>query len=377
MITSIGNIIGNAMTKKSIAMVLIMAIVLSSNPFGVFDNQETKRVKTILANKETLMSEIVKNASAAGDIDGEISKLQEENNTLNNSIATINSEICGLTSQIGQEDYDPTLKCKNEDVVEVKKEKEEVKASETVTKKGYGYDENGNKMKWMLTRYYSPSYDQSYFKYSPNRTSDGRVKWAGVFNPTNDNDRWNAFMADSLVQCGTSYTKKPDAKNMSTVLTNLNHSCGTPGITPFVDVNNKTHDYFDDSHAYKTMACDYKYIANIADLGCSPTIKQGTAYQSKEWNSAIACRAKINKEITFKVEGMGEAKCADAGNAINGAHLDLWVGYGNTALTELAKGNIKDIQSSSYNIGLDGKKGDARDGFWANVDIYKNGVKVY
>jgi hypothetical protein len=369
--------------KKVISGLLILSIILSSNPFGIFDSKETKKLKLVLQNKETILSEVIKHASANNETITDITQLEKENEGLLSTINTINDEICGLNSQIGNEEIDPTIKCKGEDTQIVNKEKEEVKINETpiVNNNGkqqkIGYDENGNKMKWMLTRYYSPAYDQDFFKYSAKRKSNGKVAWAGKFLPENDNDRWNAYMADSLVQCGTPYQKKPSDKNLKTTIDNLAHSCGTPGITPFVDVNGKTNDYFSPEHSYKTMACDYQYIAKITDIGCSPTIKSSMVYNSKEWNDAIACRAKINKDIEFDVEGVGKAKCADAGNAINGAHLDVWVGYGNSALTELSKGNMKNLHTTSYDIGLDGKKTTSRDGFWANISIYKNGTKVY
>lgn len=372
-------------SKKVVTAITLLALVMSSNPFWIFDSAELKDVKVILKNKDEITKMYSLVEADKVNIENAVVNLEGEKKSLALKTVDLSNEICSLESQIGNEEYDPTIKCNSENYSQIKEEKKQVAESiveneagnSSKASKGYAYDENGNKMKWMITRYYSPEYNQEYFKYSADRKSNGRVKWAGKFFPENDERRWSAFMADSLVQCGTPFQAKPSPGNFENVVNDLKHACGTPGIMPFKDTAGKTNNYFDESHAHKVIACDYNYISKIVDLWCSTVIKSSTAPNSPEWNNALACRAKLNKEVTFEIEWVGEAKCADAGNAINGAHLDVWVGYGNTALKELAKWNLLNLQQSSYNIWLDGKVTEPRDWLWANVNIYHNWIKKY
>jgi len=48
------------------------------------------------------------------------------------------------------------------------------------------------------------------------------------------------------------------------------------------------------------IACDYSYIAEIANLKCDPKIYNSTP--KEEWDEKIKCRQRINKELVIKIE---------------------------------------------------------------------------
>lgn len=367
------------------------------------EKTKEKEIENVIEEKKEIVKEYTKKENESlQDIIKSVLKHKLEKELIENKINQIELNNCWIEKQKNSNKFDKNAKC--EDEAKIKETKEIDKSNKTLKVKEeeeeeeewfftklfhwkiwedipldenwikYWYNEDWEKLKFLITRYFSPDHSQTYFK---NTWKNWKVTFGWNLYPQNEKERWKYFMADWVMQCWTSWVNMPTDKNEKLkVIENIEHSCLVPWISPFEDINWKQKNLLEAKDAEKIIACDYSYIAKITNLGCEPKIYNSTP--KEEWEERIQCRKKLNKEVTINIKWIWEVKCADSGWKINWAHFDLWMWIWDEALKLMEKDTIEWISQTDYFYNIDWKKIDTPiHWIYTDVEIYKNWKKVY
>ena len=355
------NLLENKEMKNEYEKILIE----KDKKIKVIENKREKEIKTIVEEKKEILLEYTKKDNILlKPLIEKVFKLKEDTKQLRINLEKIKLNNCWLLKNIDSKHFDKNSACKRKII-----------KKEIIKKSTLGYTEDWKKIKFQLTRYFTPEHSQLYFK---NTWKNWKVVFGWKLYPQNEQERWKYFTADWRMQCWTTWIKFSKNKNKKRKdIKIIENSCLSPWITPFVTVNNDKENFIlNQNDAMKVIACDYEYISKIANLWCNPKIFNNTP--KSEWKERIDCRKRLNKEIVIDIKGLWKVKCLDSGWMINKAHFDIWVWIWDKALNNLEKQQIWNITKTDYYYDINGKKLDnPKNGLYAEIDIYKNWKKIY
>jgi len=80
-------------------------------------------------------------------------------------------------------------------------------------------------------------------------------------------------------------------------------------------------------------------------MNCGPgdclTTASGYVLKKEDSMKIVACPKNYEHGTIMEIEGFGQVRCEDVGGAINGKHLDLWVGIGDEGYANVGQGSSK------------------------------------